>query len=93
MTKLATYAANKPSKTKSKVATKLWNAFLLISLKVLFANLQPTDAPRINKQKLIEASGSLYDAISNICKIPLATNVPESNAAGTFALSKKKYEH
>ena len=26
---------------------------------VLFANLHPTDAPKINKQKLIEASGSL----------------------------------
>ena len=29
-------------------------------------------------------------ATSNICKIPLATNVPESNAAGTLNLSKKK---
>ena len=59
------------------------------SLNVLLANLHPTDAPKINKQKLIEASGNLYDAISNICRTPLATNVPESSAAGTLNLSKK----
>ena len=83
------YAATKPSKTKSIVATNPWKELLATSLKVLFANLHPTEAPKISKQKLIEASGNLYDATSNICNTPLATSVPESSAAGTLALSKK----
>ena len=37
----------------------------------------------------MEALGSLQEAISNICNTPLATNVPESSAAGTLNLSKK----
>ena len=48
--KLAAKAAKSPKRTSKKVATKLCQAFLAISLKVLFANLQPTDAPNINKQ-------------------------------------------
>ena len=53
------YAATKPNKTRSIVATKPWKELLATSLNVLFANLHPTDAPKISKQKLIEASGSL----------------------------------
>ena len=87
--KVAIYAATKPSKTKRIVATKPWKELLATSLKVLFANLHPTDAPKINKQKFIDASGSLYEAISKICKKPLAINVPESRAAGTLAYQKK----
>ena len=83
------YAATKPNKTKSIVATNPWKELLATSLNVLFANLHPTEAPKISKQKLIDASGSLYEAISNICRKPLATNVPERSAAGTLALSKK----
>ena len=49
----------RPKTTNKKVAIKLCQAFLAISLKVLLANLQPTDAPKINRQKLMEASGSL----------------------------------
>ena len=60
---------------------------LATSLTVLLANLHPTEAPNINKQKLIDASGNLYEAISKICRIPLATRVPDNNAAGIFALS------
>ena len=43
-------AAIIPKITRSSVATKLWKAFFPISLKDLLANLQPTDAPNINKQ-------------------------------------------
>ena len=58
---------------------------------VLFsANLHPTDAPKIKRQKLIDASGNLYDAISVICNNPLANNVPDRSAAGTLILSKIK---
>ena len=71
------YAATKPNNTKSIVATNPWKELLATSLNVLFTNLHPTDAPKISKQKLIEASGSLYEAISSICKTPLATKVPE----------------
>ena len=55
----ATKAANTPSITSKKVATKLCNVFLAISLKVLSANLHPTEAPSINKQKSIIFAGSL----------------------------------
>ena len=50
MIKLAAKAARIPNRTNKKVATKLCHAFLAISPKVLFANLQPTDAPNISKQ-------------------------------------------
>ena len=53
------YAATKPNKTKSIVATNPCKELLATSLNVLLANLHPTDAPKISKQKLIEASGSL----------------------------------
>ena len=43
-------AAATPNATNKKVATKLCNAFLPISLKVLSANLHPTEEPNINKQ-------------------------------------------
>ena len=43
-------AANKPKITNKKVATKLWNAFFETSLKVLSANLHPTEAPNIKRQ-------------------------------------------
>ena len=42
--------ANKPNKTNNVVAIKLCAVFFAISLKVLLANLHPTDAPSINKQ-------------------------------------------
>ena len=48
--KLAAKAASKPKTTNKKVATKLCKAFRAISPKVLSANLQPTEAPRISKQ-------------------------------------------
>ena len=57
---------------------------------VFSANLHPTEAPKISKQKFIENSGNLYVAISLTCKIPLATKVPDNNAAGTFILSNNK---
>ena len=57
--KVATNAAIKPNKTKSIVATKPWNELFATSLIVLFANLHPTEAPNINRQKLIDASGNL----------------------------------
>ena len=57
--KVAMNAAPKPSRTKSIVATNPWKELLATSLKVLLANLHPTDAPKINKQKLIEKSGNL----------------------------------
>ena len=50
ITRLATKAANKPNKTNKVVAIKLCAVFFAISLKVLLANLHPTDAPRISKQ-------------------------------------------
>ena len=60
---------------------------LAISLTVFSANLHPTEAPNINRQKLIEASGSLYDATSVICNSPLAKRVPDNRAAGILILS------
>ena len=53
------YAANSPKITKRIVATKLCKVFLATSLIDLSINLHPTEAPKINKQKLIESSGSL----------------------------------
>ena len=50
ITRLATNAAIKPNKTNNVVAIKLCAEFFAISLKVLFANLHPTEAPSINKQ-------------------------------------------
>ena len=50
----------------------------------MFANLQPTEDPRTNKHIFTTSSEILYVAKSVICKNPLATNVPESKAAGTF---------
>ena len=64
--------------------------FLATSLIVFSANLQPTEAPSIKRQKLIDSSGSLYEATSVICKIPLATRVPDNRAAGIFIFSKNK---
>ena len=66
---------------------------LAISLTVFSANLHPTEAPKIKRQKLIDASGNLYDAISVICNNPLANNVPDSKAAGTLILSKIKIKN
>ena len=86
---VATYAAIRPNKTKSMVATNPCKELFATSLNVLFANLHPTEAPKINKQKFIDASGNLYDAMSDICKTPLATSVPDNSAAGTLNLSKK----
>ena len=63
---------------------------LAISLTVFSANLHPTDAPKIKRQKLIDASGNLYVAISVICNNPLANNVPDKSAAGILILSKTK---
>ena len=63
---------------------------LAISLTVFSANLHPTEAPKIKRQKLIDASGNLYDATSVICNNPLANNVPDKSAAGTLILSKIK---
>ena len=61
---VATYAAIRPNKTKSIVAINPWNELLATSLNVLFANRHPTDAPRINKQKLIEeAAGQGYNVM------------------------------
>ena len=51
--RLAIKAAANPKITNKNVATKLCKALRAISLKVLFANLQPTEAPNINKQKSI----------------------------------------
>ena len=50
MKTFATIAAATPNITSKNVATKLCKAFLPISLKVLSANLHPTDEPKINKQ-------------------------------------------
>ena len=86
---VAMYAAIRPNKTKSMVATNPWKELFATSLNVLFANLHPTEAPKINKQKFIDASGNLYVAMSDICKTPLATSVPDNSAAGTLNLSKK----
>ena len=55
----------------------LWSELLAISFTVLSANLQHTEAPKIRRQKLIVASGNLYEAISVICNNPLANNVPD----------------
>jgi len=86
ITWLASRAASKPKNTSIKVATKLWRTFLIISLKVLSANLHPTDDPSISNEKFIIFGGNLYEAIPNICKKPLAISVPESKAAGTLSL-------
>ena len=66
---------------------------LAISLTVFSANLHPTEAPSIIRQKLIDASGYLYEAISVICNNPLANNVPDNKAAGTLILSKIKIKN
>ena len=60
---------------------------MAISLTVFSANLQPTEEPRISRQKFTVSSGNLYDAISVICNKPLANNVPDSKAAGILILS------
>ena len=52
-------AAAKPRITSRKVATKLCKVFFITSLIVFFANLHPTEAPRINKQKFIVSFGNL----------------------------------
>ena len=51
--KVAAYAAITENNTSNKVATILCFVFEYTSLRVLPANLQPTDAPRINKPKSI----------------------------------------
>ena len=58
-TNVATKAAIKPNKIRIIVATRLWRELLAISLTDFSANLQPTEAPKIKRQKLIEASGNL----------------------------------
>ena len=87
--KPAISAAIRPKTTNKKVATKLCRAFLPISPNVLSANLQPTDAPKISRQKSIISAEISYAAISVIYKSPLATKVPDNKAAGNFNLSKK----
>ena len=72
------------------VATILWRELLAISLTVFSANLQPTEDPRISRQKLTVSSGNLYEAKSVTCNKPLANNVPDSKAAGILILSKIK---
>ena len=71
----------------------LCNELLAISLTVFSANLHPTEAPSIKRQKLIDASGNLYEAISVICNNPLANSVPDNKAAGTLILSKTKIKN
>ena len=39
------------------MATMLWSELLVISLTVFSANLHPTEAPKIKRQKLIDESG------------------------------------
>ena len=56
---MAIYAANNPNITKRIVATKLCMVFFATSLIDLSINLHPTEAPNINKQKLILSLGSL----------------------------------
>ena len=68
----------------------LCNELFAISLTVFSANLHPTGEPSIKRQKLIDSSGNLYEAISVICNKPLANNVPESKAAGTLFYQKQK---
>ena len=63
---------------------------MAISLIVFSANLHPTEAPKIKRQKLIYESGSLYVATLVICNNPLANNVPDNSAAGILILSKIK---
>ncbi len=75
------------------VATILWRELLAISLTVFSANLQPTEEPRISRQKFTVSSGNLYEAISVICNKPLANNVPDSKAAGILILSKTKIKN
>ena len=72
------------------VATTLCSELLAISFTVFSANLHPTEAPSIKRQKLIDSSGNLYEAMSVICSSPLANNVQENKAAGTLILSKTK---
>ena len=57
-------------------------------------NVLKREYPQLNLSQLrlvvsIDASGNLYDAMSDICKTPLATSVPDKSAAGTLNLSKK----
>jgi len=64
-----------------------------ISFTVFSANLQPTEEPSISRQKFTVSSGNLYEAISVICKKPLANNVPDSKAAGILILLKRKIKN
>ena len=75
------------------VATTLWSELLAISFTVFSANLHPTEAPSIKRQKLTDSSGNLYEAMSVICSSPLANNVPDNKAAGILILSKIKIKN
>ena len=68
---VAASAASIPRTTNIVVAIKLWKVFFATSFNDLSANLQPTEAPKINKQKSMLCSGNLYEAISEIWRIPL----------------------
>ena len=52
-------AASEPNKTNNIVAIKPWKELFATSFTVLLANLHPTEAPSISKQKLIDALGNL----------------------------------
>ena len=59
MSKLAIKADKRPKPTNKIVAIKLCHAFFDISLKVLLANRQPTDDPKINNEKSITLGDNL----------------------------------